>query len=227
MTSVRQKLLQNQISVLIVEDHPLVATSIANTISTLAPSLGFAIKTIVAHSLEQAKKLLTRNRDIALIVSDLNLPDSAGVATIRALRELTPVTPIMVFSAEDDSQTRQRITDAGASNMLSKSALTIQLLNVVQLYLQQHREKMSAFGATRPITNNSVFSKSSPIDQLTKRQQHVLQELSAGYRNKEIARRLNINEQTVRSHMVDIFQIMGVSNRTQAAALYAKWQRDL
>ena len=58
------------------------------------------------------------------------------------------------------------------------------------------------------------------MDQLTPKQNWVIAELAQGYSNKEIARRLNLSDETVRGHLAEIFKRLGVQNRTQATKYY-------
>ena len=75
--------------------------------------------------------------------------------------------------------------------------------------------------------------KSSPdlqLQQLTRKQNSVLAELAHGYSNKEIAKRMNVSDETVREHVAEIFKRLGVQNRTQATkhyllSAYAKGQQ--
>jgi len=64
------------------------------------------------------------------------------------------------------------------------------------------------------------------VDLLTERQRAVLAEVAQGYRNREIALRLKIGEQTVSSHLNTVFQRLGVQNRTQASLQYIAWAKS-
>lgn len=207
--------------ILVVEDHPLMASSITASLQTLQPTSSVLARVVVATSLAQAKKRLLRRIQPSLVITDLNLPDSAGLDTLRALRLAAATTPIVVFSVVDDKATEQAVLDLGAEAFISKSSLPQNFLLKIKPYL-------AAFGNGRASGHLTSVDRvatavTHPLALLTERQRVVLAEVANGYSNREIALRLKIGEQTVHTHLTDVFQRLGVQNRTQASLQYVAW----
>lgn len=206
--------------VLVVEDHPLMANSITTSLNTL--QLGRArVCVVVVASLARAKKRLHRRVRPRLVITDLNLPDSEGLDTLRALRTAAFDVPIVVFSVVDDKTTEQAVLDLGAQAFISKSALP-------QCFSQKIKPYISALDALAaserlPAKLRCARELPHPLTSLTERQRAVLAEVASGYSNREIALRLKIGEQTVHTHLTDVFQRLGVQNRTQASLQYVSW----
>lgn len=207
--------------VLVVEDHPLMANSITTSLQTLQSASSVLVRVMVATSLAQAKKRLLRRIQPRLVITDLNLPDSVGLDTLRALRVAAAKIPIVVFSVVDDKATEQAVLDQGAEAFISKSSLP-------QSFVQKIKPYFAAFDSFRSPGNSAsghgvAVAVTHPLSLLTERQRVVLAEVANGYSNREIALRLKIGEQTVHTHLTDVFQRMGVQNRTQASLQYVSW----
>ena len=191
---------------LIVEDHPLVAASLAACVRECDAEL----KVDIAESLAAALRILARRPAPLLIVTDLTLTDAQGTQAVRRLRELAPHTPMLVFTALDDSTLRSEAKALGATAYLIKST-SIRLL----------RDEIRTVIGERP---NRGHVAAGYVDMtgrvLTRKQLAVLEELAAGRSNKEIAARLNISDETVGSHMKEILGRLGARNRTEAVVLY-------
>jgi two-component system nitrate/nitrite response regulator NarP len=205
---------QNQpLEVLIVEDHPMMASSVTSYLQTMHIN----VRSVVVRSIAQAKKWLAKRDRPILIIADLNLPDSIGLETLKELRDLAPLVPIMVFSMDDDPGTERAVLTMGAKSFVSKSSLPEHFIRQIKAHLASVVEQ--------PVTEYSSKSKKDehPVASLTPRQQAVLAEVASGYSNREMAQRLRISEETIHSHLSEIFQRLGVQNRTQASIQYLTW----
>lgn len=200
---------------LIVEDHPLMVRSIRASLEALCPGITDSGCVMAVGSLAQATRRLQRREQPALLIIDLNLPDSQGLLTLRALRLAAPLIPIIVFSANDDAETVQGAAALGARAFVSKSALPQSFAEAVHPYLEAMRAGRAHPSGVAP----------HPVSLLTQRQRAVLAEVSSGYRDREIALRLKIGEQTVRTHLRAIYERLGVQNRTQASVQYLAWAK--
>jgi DNA-binding NarL/FixJ family response regulator len=205
---------QNQIfEVLIVEDHPMMASSVTSYLQTMHVN----VRAVVVRSMAQTRKrFLKRDRPV-LIIADLNLPDSAGLETLKELRRLAPDEPIMVFSMNDDPDTEQAALALGARSFVSKASLPEHFVRQIKEHLAGIADQPVPEGDQRPKPDNH------PVAYLTPRQKTVLAELAGGYSNREMAQRLKISEETIHSHLSEIFQRLGVQNRTQASIQYLTW----
>ncbi|MDO8777842.1 MAG: response regulator transcription factor [Burkholderiaceae bacterium] len=210
--------------ILIVEDHPMMIRSITASLEALQPDAHKSGRIVTVGSLEQAKKRLLRRVKPGLVISDLNLPDSTGLDTLRALRVVAPNVPVVVFSAVDDESTEQAALDLGAQAFVSKSALPQNFAQKIRPFLLclEHAREPGHVAPALAVAGETQH----PVSMLTERQRTVLAEVSNGYCNSEIALRLKIGEQTVRTHLAGIFQRLGVQNRTQASIQYAAWAKE-
>lgn len=209
--------------ILIVEDHPMMIRSIAASLEVLQPQAYAGRSVMIVGSLMQARKRLEGREPPGLLIADLHLPDSRGLATLRALRGMAPTVAIVVFSASDDKSTEQAVLDLGAKAFISKSALPQSFVQKIVPFLQG----VTSLGDARRSALATAHAREMPhpVDLLTERQRAVLAEAANGYRNREIALRLKIGEQTVRTHLNTIFQRLGVQNRTQASMQYMAWTK--
>ena len=196
---------------LIVEDHPLVSDSLVACIRDCDPLL----QVDTAESLRAALAILGQHPAPLLIVTDLTLTDANGMEAVRSLRATAPESPLLVFTALDDPGLRNEARALGVKDYLIKSAA-----------IQTLREGIrDALGAPRSGQGATPADRSRMGQLFTPRQLAVLEELTAGRSNQEIAARMNISEETVRSHMKEILARLGVKNRTEAVVRYLQMIR--
>lgn len=195
-----------RISVLCVDDHPIVREGIVSIIQ------GDSDLRLVAESATAEDAIAAFHvwkPDVTVI--DLRLPDRDGVDVIRELRQEFPRARFVVLtSAEGDIDIR-RALEAGAQAYLIKGVVRTELRQVIKaVYSGEHyvpanvAEKVSAH-------------LSDPT--LTVRELEVLQLVAEGLRNKEVAARLSIGEDTVKMHLRNLMQKLEVNDRTHAVMI--------
>ncbi len=193
--------------VLIADDHPLYCDALRAVVPQACP--GALITEAVSQ--DEVLAAIAAEEHFDLVLLDLNLPGASGSSCLRAVRALTPVTPIVVVSAVDDPRIMQEVVMDGASAFVPKSAPGQVLINALRVIL--------AGGTYMPTGIVSALRSSAPApvrSDLTLRQQRVLELLATGLSNKQIARALDISEITVKAHVSAIFRKLGVANRVQA-----------
>jgi DNA-binding NarL/FixJ family response regulator len=192
--------------VLIVEDHPLVADSLAACIRACDP--GLHVQT--AESLHRALATLAILPDPVLILTDLTLTDANGMEAVRRLRRAAAQSKLLVCTALDETKLRDEAAALGVSGYLIKNAA-----------IQTLREEICrAVGSPNSSGSQRSASPTQSKPTLTTRQVAILEELSSGRSNKEIALRMNITPDTVGSHMKEILTRLSARNRTEAVAYY-------
>ncbi len=154
-----------------------------------------------------------------VVVLDMKMPGPSVVETITAIRRAHPDTRVLVFTSfAEDSQVRDAI-GAGATGYLLKDALREDLLRAV-------REVAAGHAWLHPQAQRQMLEwmrrRPSPIESLTVRERSVLMALADGLSNKQIARRLQLTEGTVKGYVSQILDKLGVEDRTQAALLAHK-----
>ncbi len=193
--------------VLIADDHPLYCDALRAVVPQACPDADIG----EAASQEEVLAAVAAGRPFALVLLDLNLPGATGLSCLTALRRAVPATPIVVVSAVDDPKIMQDVIMGGASAFVPKSAPGQVLINALRVIL--------AGGTYMPTGIFAALRESdsgTPAQDLTLRQRRVLELLSTGLSNKQIARALDISEITVKAHVSAIFRKLGVSNRVQA-----------
>jgi DNA-binding NarL/FixJ family response regulator len=152
--------------------------------------------------------------DVALF--DINLPGISGIEAIAQLKDRHPEMQFMVLSAYDDPDYIFRALRAGASGYILKNADTEKLIEAIKdvfnggspMSSQIARKVVNEFAATRPLTAYS--------EKLSRRENEILEQLSKGYRYKEIADQLFISTETVRTHIRNIYEKLQVNSRAEA-----------
>ena len=192
--------------VLVVEDHPLVADSLAACVHDCVASL----EIFVAESLDAALKAVALRGEPLLILSDLSLTDTSGIEVVRRLRTAAPGSVLLVVTALDDQALKRQVMESGAVGYIVKSTGIQTVRGHIATALRGRFVEVAA--APRGATDLDKL--------LTRAQIAVLVELASGRSNKEIAARLNISDETVGSHMKAILGRLAVRNRTEAVVRY-------
>lgn len=191
--------MENSASVLLIDDHQVLLDGMRLLLSTRLPSTLI----LTASNLQKALQL---EETPAAIVLDIKLPGINGLDGLALLRRKWPDTCVVVLSSQDDPATQQEALQRGASGFISKTeAGTLLAELIASLLAGQAPESCRKPG---PAESSGTY--------LTPRQCEVLDLLCQGLANKVIARHLEISDNTVRRHLQDIFNFLGVSNRTEA-----------
>jgi DNA-binding NarL/FixJ family response regulator len=197
---------QARIRVFSVDDHPLLREGIAAIINS-QPDM-----TLVAQA-SNGRDALQRFRehlpDVTLM--DLRLPDMSGIDTVIAIRsEFADARIVMLTTFEGDAEI-QRALKAGARGYVLKSIPPKELVDAIR---QVHAGKKRI-----PPDVAAHLAEHLTDETLTDREIEVLSHLAHGNRNRDIAERLFISEETVKVHMKHIMEKLGASDRTQAVAI--------
>lgn len=159
-----------------------------------------------AASLDDACTLLHHRPGVGLVLLDVHLPEQPPLQALHTLRRDHPLLPVLLMSGDDDPLLAARAIADGASGWVSKSADPDVLLTAMAQVLEG--------GCFRPPF--LCHHLAAAPERLTDRQLDVLQALVRGRSNKEIARELGMAEPTVKGHLVTIFRVLKVRNRSEA-----------
>jgi DNA-binding NarL/FixJ family response regulator len=223
----------SDISVLVIDDHPLFREGVRNVIDAEDGMHVVGEGTRGDQGVELVRKF---HPTVALI--DVNLPTMNGIQVTRMITAERLGASIVLLTAYDDEQQIFHAFSAGASAYCSKDIETGKLLDVIrqvargfyvvgdQVYDESGLQQWLSRGVEthrRPHLEGDVeaFAPLSP------REMEILQYVTRGLSNKEIASRLGISHQTVKNHMTAILHKLDVEDRTQAAvyALRHGWVR--
>jgi len=206
--------------ILVVDDHPLVRDAMLHV---LAP-LGASIELLEASDCASALALARAQKDIALVLLDLNLPGARGFDALDAFRREQPALPLVILSMHRDRETVLESIRRGAMGFIPKASAKEVIVSAVRLvlsggiYLPPEAVIDAAASDRSAIDNAPTSQPSRSLSQLglTPRQGQVLALVMTGKSNKEICRTLGIAERTVKVHLTAVLNALKVTSRTQA-----------
>ncbi|MCX7165691.1 MAG: response regulator transcription factor [Rhodocyclales bacterium] len=211
------------LKLLVVEDHALVREGLLATLK----NLGEDTETFGVPDANEAIGVL-EIEDIDMMILDLMLPGTKGQTFLPLVRRRFPTVPVVVLSALDDADTVSRVMKAGASGFVSKSGSSSELLEALravlsgEIYLPPKLLELT----NRSETANGEGKSLAQRFGLTKAQARVLDLLTEGRSNRQIAELLGLTEGTVKIHVSAIMKAMGVSNRSEAALMASRKRRQ-
>jgi DNA-binding NarL/FixJ family response regulator len=189
-----------------VDDHPLLREGLAAVINNQPDMVLVAQACNAQEAIQQFRKHLP---DVTLM--DLRLPDKSGIDTMIAVRAEFPEARVIMLTTFEGDVEIQRALEAGARGYLLKSMPPKELVEVIrQVYAGKKR--------IPPQLAAQLVEHLSDED-LTPREIQVLGQIAGGNRNRDIAEKLFITEETVKVHIKHIMEKLGASDRTQAVAI--------
>ena len=203
----------DQISILVVDDHPVVRDGIRGMLEREADLTVVGEATSGDEALTQVAALTP---DVVLM--DLRMPGSDGVGAIRALRAADRDWPrILVLTTYDTDTDIHAAVDAGADGYLLKATPREDLISAV-------RRAAAGHSVLDPSVAGSLMSRNR-ADTLTDREREVLRAIAGGGTNRQVAAELMISEATVKTHLLRLYPKLGVADR--AAAVRVAFERGL
>lgn len=166
--------------------------------------------------LDDALELAEKHPDANLMLLDLSMPGMNGSTSIEQITAAYPHLPVVVLSAKDGKADVQAMLAAGALGFIPKSSSPEVMESAIHLVLSGGVYLPPELLQAEPQEQVGTIGGNLSI-KLTNRQLDVLRMLVVGMPNKQICRELNLGDTTVRAHIVAIFRVLGVNNRTQAA----------
>jgi DNA-binding NarL/FixJ family response regulator len=201
--------------ILLVDDHTLFREALLHVLNQLDSQ----VVVLEAANVEEAVQLISRTRNLDLILLDIDLPQVDGLTALPGLRELAPTVPIVVLSGSEASEHVKRALNSGAVGYIPKSCSSHEMLAALNIILQGDiyipPKLLGKLEASSLSFGN--YSENRPAQTtLTTRQIEVLELMVRGLPNKSIAKILNVAEGTIKLHVASILRAFGVRNRTQA-----------
>ena len=194
------------IRVLSVDDHPLLREGVATLINN---EPGMTMVAQAASGLEAVQEFREHKPDVTLM--DLRLPDMSGIDAMIAIRAESPSARVIMLTTFEGDAEIQRALKAGARGYLLKSAPPSELVEAIR---KVHAEK-------KVIASHVAAHLAEHVcdEDLTEREVEVLRHIAEGNRNRDIAEKLFISEETVKVHVKHIMDKLGAADRTQAVAI--------
>ncbi len=202
--------------VMIVDDHALFADALERVLER--QNMELRLVNTAGDALELAPRWAP---DIALL--DLGLPDMSGIELGTRLLELLPDTKVLAVTAMNEPQALRAAIKAGFHGFLTKNIPLQQFVASIETALEgqmviPHKLAAPAAGHLSPEERQAALL----ITQLTQRELEVLTLLAIGAGGEEIAKKLNVSRNTVRSHVQNILTKLQVHSRLEAVAFAAR-----
>jgi NarL family two-component system response regulator LiaR len=215
---------EHKISVLIVDDHAMVRQGLRTFLELHgdSPELPIDVAGEAANGLEALELARRTQPDIVLL--DLVMPEMDGIQAIGRILECSPLSRVIILTSFGEEDKVVPAIQAGAHGYLLKDIPPDELVHAireeyqgkVQLHPEVARKLMSAVAANKEYPAEHVQAE------LTERELEVLQLISDGCNNRQIAEKLVISEKTVKTHVSNILSKLGLEDRTQAAVYALK-----
>lgn len=200
---------EGRIGVLIVDDHPMLRDGVAAVI-------GAQLDMVVVGEAANGATALDRYRDVMpdIVLMDLQMPEVDGVAAIGNIIAEFPDAQIIVLTTYSGDAKALRALKAGAAGYMLKSSLRAELIEVIRSVFEGKRHL--------PPEVATQIALHAADDHLSPREVSILSLIAAGNANKRVAWKLDISEDTVKTHLKHIYAKLGVTDRTHAVTIAAK-----
>jgi len=205
------------ISVSIVEDNDKLRGTLARMLNRAE---GFRCVSDYASAEDALKGLPQAKPEVVLM--DINLPGMNGVECVRQLKQLLPQTQVMMLTVYEDTDNIFNALTAGANGYMLKRTASKELLEAIQ---EVHRggSPMTMHIARKVVQSfQKTEATAQPAENLSEREQQVLDLLSQGLMYKEIADKLQISYETVHTYIRRIYEKLQVRTRTEAVAKFLR-----
>lgn len=211
--------MSDNFQLLIADDHPLVRGALRQALSSEMEGSTLLEAANLAEAIAEIEK---RNGDIDLVLLDLHMPGMNGFTGLFTLRASYPTIPVAIVSASQDHSVIRKSIDYGAAGFIPKSAPVDQIAIAVKTVLDGEMwipddARDSVENGTDSDDENATLA--AKVGQLTPQQLRVLNMLTEGKLNKQIAYELDVTEATVKAHVSAILRKLGVHSRTQAVII--------
>lgn len=192
--------------ILVVDDHAVVREGVAAVLR------GAIAGVVILHASEAGAGIeAAAIHEPDLVLLDLAMPGTAGMAALEMFGERRPALPVVILSSSEEPRDVRAAISRGALGYVPKSAPPATLIAALHLVMtgQIYIPPLMAVGP--------VAAETHQLSELTERQREVLGLIAADATNKQIAYRLGISEKTVKAHVTAILRALNVSSRAAAA----------
>jgi DNA-binding NarL/FixJ family response regulator len=207
-----------RIRILIADDHPIVRGALK---TLLAMEEDFEVVGEAADGREVLEQV--RDLDPDILMLDLRMPHLDGLATLQALRQSNRKTRAIVLTGSESKNEFVQAMKLGCSGIMLKQtapdliAKCIRKVNGGEIWLdsQTTAAVMWQFASPQEVSGKQRHGKGRDQGGLSEREREVADLAGQGYKNREMAKKMFISEQTVKNHLHNIFEKLGLSGRKE------------
>ena len=219
-------------AILICDDHALMRAALRGAVEDMA----LPGPILTARDFPEAWRMAESSPDISLCLVDLYMPGADGISGLTRLLPLLPDARTLVVTGSDADHDLLAVMRLDVHGFIAKAAdaeilqAAIRLVLAGERYIPPRLAEMAlatlpnamahATSSAAVETEPRPQAMADPTERLSQRQREVLQLVSQGLTNKEIARRLALSVATVKAHVAQVIAIFGVRNRTEASLKY-------
>ena len=200
------------VKIMIADDHSMIREGLKNLLELDGD---IQVITEAVDGEDCLEKLQLVKPDVLLL--DINMPKKNGLEVLKSLKSRRSKLKVLVLTVHNETEYLMKAVDIGVNGYVLKDSESAELKKAIftvadgETYIQP--SLIPALNAKMIETNKDA----EKIKSLTKRELDVLKLLAVGMFNKEVGKRLEISERTVKNHVSNIFKKLGVTDRTQAA----------
>jgi len=199
------------IRILIVDDHAVVRSGLSKF---LMVNRDLQLVGEASDGSEAVQMVALHKPDVVLM--DLMMPGVDGVTATREIRQKYPSTQVIALTSFSEQAMVQGALQAGAVGYLQKNVSAAELAGAIR---SAHCGRITLSSEAAQVLAQSVTQPPIPVNDLTHRERDVLKLMVEGLNNNEIAERLVVSLGTVKFHISNIFQKLGVDSRVEAVKL--------
>jgi DNA-binding NarL/FixJ family response regulator len=202
-----------KIRILIADDHPIFRDGLKKLLSL---EKDFQVVGEAEDGKEAVEMVQKLNPDILLL--DLQMPNLSGIGVLEALGDKNKTTRVIVLTASEDESAAIQAVRMGTAGIVLKQTATELLIKSIrkvsdgEIWLDSHMTTAVRKDSSQPTTVREPIKTV-----LSAREREVVGMVCQGFRNKEMAEKMFISEQTVKNHLHNIFDKLGVSDRLELA----------
>lgn len=212
-----------QIRVLVVDDHPMFREGVARSLAEQEDIIVCGEGASAEHAIRLDREL---KPDVVLL--DLSMP-GGGHSALRAIVEQSPDTKVLVLTASEEDDDVLSALRNGSRGYVLKGVSAATLVEIVRGAVDGESYVSPSLAArilmelpTGAHDREDILDAApddGPLSTLTRREEQILRLVAAGNSNKEVARKTDLQEKTIKHHMTRILQKLNVRNRTEAAMI--------